>query len=76
MERESNTQPEDPFTLFLGRLVKVVYVDGAQEVKVRKGQLVRASSDFIVIRTRIRSYLVPKRQVTELRGLEEGEVEP
>ncbi|MEM4973141.1 MAG: hypothetical protein QXR87_05480 [Candidatus Hadarchaeales archaeon] len=76
MVMEKINQPEaDPFAPFIGRLVKAVYLDGAGELKIRKGWLIQATGDFVLIRTYVRTYLVPKRQISELKELKRGEGE-
>ncbi|MEM2619564.1 MAG: hypothetical protein QW356_08850, partial [Candidatus Hadarchaeales archaeon] len=59
----------------VGRIVKIVYVDGVgneAQTKVRKGRLVGVSSEFLTLRTYTTTYLIARPSVRELRELEGG----
>lgn len=66
----------DPFATFVGRLVRIAYTDGVPpqtELKVRKGRLLSSSQGFVTLRTHVRTYLIAKNRITEVREAEEEE---
>lgn len=72
-EREvERVQPVNTFDALVGKLVKAVYCDSGGEVKIKKGTLVAADTDFIQLRTYEHTYIIKRSAITELKTLEGG----
>ena len=58
------------FDALIGQLVKVVYTDSGGEVKIKKGTLLAADSEFIRLRTYEHTYIIKRSAISELRTFE------
>ena len=63
-----------PFESFVGRLVRCVFRDGG-EVQAKKGKLIRAEGEFIVLRTLSHTYVIRTSEILKLSDARGGEPE-
>ncbi len=66
------TQNTNAFTSLVNQLVKVIYTDSGGQVKIRKGRLLAADSDFIRLKTYEHTYVIKRSTISELKTFGEG----